>query len=372
MYLSESTNNILENFKNVIFMMSFLVIGFTGITLTDSMIYSTSLQAQAELNVNGNEVLSVDFSKPHSGNKISSIFNVNTNAYSLSKIKEMFFFIGASPFVEDMKLVLGVDNYKLRTLMPESNIEFKGSIIIVPDDAPYNEGDNIFLNGVPFKVIGKHKPKKTAFLDSLGISTSKYSSRYLIPLETMFRLALDDNISSIDLIKNEQISPEDITLVKKILSDNDIKEYSIHSVLDAKETVEKVFDRFSVLTNSVYILLTVMVVVIVMVSCRKIFQSRTIEFALKVIHGIDKKIIIRIVILEVIIVIFASSIVSVFITTTLIYLISQFFQIEMHIRLLMISISFITVILSCYMISIYSGNQFFNINPIDLIKKNSV
>lgn len=351
-------------------MMSFLVIGFTGITVTDSMIYSTSLQAQAELNVNGDEVLSVDFSKPHSGNKIERIFN--KSSYALSKIKNMFLFIGASPFSEDMKLVVGIDDNKLHILAPERKMEFKGSVIIVPDDTTFSEGDNVYLNGVPFKVIGKLKKKKTDFLDSLGLSVAKYNSRYLIPLETMFRLVLDNHINSIDLIKNDKIAPEDIASVKNILLDNDINEYSIHSVLDAKEAVEKVFDRFSVLTNSVYILLTIMVVVIVMVSCRKIFQSRTIEFALKVIHGIDKKTIIRIVILEVIIVIFASSIISIFMTTVLIYLTSHFFQIEMHIRLLMISISFITVILSCYMTSIYSGNQFFNVNPVNLIKKNSV
>lgn len=61
MYLLESISNIIENIKSVIFMMSFLVIWFTGITFTDSMRYCTSLQTLAELNVNGDEVLSVEF-----------------------------------------------------------------------------------------------------------------------------------------------------------------------------------------------------------------------------------------------------------------------------------------------------------------------
>ncbi|WP_190284587.1 FtsX-like permease family protein [Citrobacter sp. S-77] len=347
-------------------MMSFLVIGFTGITLTDSMIYSTSLQAQTELNVNGDEVLSVDFSKPYSGKKIEILFN--EYAYTLSKIKETFFFIGSSPFSDDMKLVVGVDEHKFNSLLPESKIEFKGTVVIVPNDAPFNKGENIFLNGVPFKVIGKVKRKKTDFLDSLGISTVKFNSKYLIPLETMYRLVLDDQINSVDFIKKEQIVPEDIAIVKKIFLDNDVKDFSIHSVLDAKETVKKVFDRFSILTNSVYILLTIMVVVIVMVSCRKIFQSRTTEFALKIIHGIDKKIIIRIVIVEVILITLASSLMSTFLTVILIHIISQLFEIKMHIRLFMISGSFIIVVISCYLTSIFSGNQFFKINPVNLIK----
>ncbi|MEB0968003.1 FtsX-like permease family protein [Citrobacter braakii] len=347
-------------------MMSFLVIGFTGITLTDSMIYSTSLQAQAELNVNGDEVLSVDFSKPYSGKKIEMLFN--DEAYTLSKIKEMFFFIGSSPFSDDMKLVVGVDKHKFNSLLPDNKVEFKGSVIIVPNDAPFNKGENVFLNGVPFKVIGKVKRKKTDFLDSLGISTAKFNSKYLIPLETMYRLVLDDHISSVDFIKKEQIAPEDIALVKKVLSDNDVNDFSIHSVLDAKETVKKVFDRFSILTNSVYILLTIMVVVIIVVSCRKIFQSRTIEFSLKIIHGIDKKIIIRIVIVEVVLIILASILMSTFLTTMLIHILSKIFEIKMHIRLFMISASFIIVVISCYLTSIFSGNQFFKINPVKLIK----
>lgn len=370
MYLSESVKNIIENIRNVLFMITFLVIGFTGIALTDSMIYSTSLQAESELNVNGNDVLSVDFSKAHSGKRIEKLFE--EDVFTLSKIKEAFFYIGESPFSEDMKLVLGVDVYKLNVIAPGHEQEFKDNVVIVPYDSPFRENDNVYLNSVPFKVIGKVKKKNTDFLDSLGISTAKFDSRYLIPLETMYRLVLDDYINSVDLIKQKEIESKDIGIVKKILNDNGIDDYSIHSVLDAKKTVENVFNRFAVLTNSVYVMLTFMVVIIVMVSCRKIFQNRTIEFALKVIHGIDKKIIIRIVILEVIIIAFVSSFLSVLITMILILFISHFFQIEMHIRLLMTSVSFLTVIISCYMISIYSGNQFFNINPVSLIKRNSL
>lgn len=370
MYLSESINNIIENIRNVIFMITFLVIGFSGIALTDSMIYSTSLQAESELNVNGNDVLSIDFSKAHSGSKIEKIFN--GGIFTLSKTKESFFYIGASPFSDDMKLVLGVDAYKLNAIAPGSEQEFKDNVIIVPYDSSLNIDDKLYLNGVPFKVIGKIKKRNTDFLDSLGISTAKFDSRYLIPLKTMYRLVLDDYINSVALIKQKEIESEDIRLVKKILNGNGIDDYSIHSVLDAKKTVENVFNRFAVLTNSVYVMLTFMVVIIVMVSCRKIFQNRTIEFALKVIHGIDKKVIIRIVILEVIIIAFVSSVISVLITMILIFFISHFFQIEMHIRLLMTSVSFLTVIISCYMISIYSGNQFFNINPVSLIKRNSL
>ncbi|EEH8383193.1 permease, partial [Salmonella enterica subsp. enterica serovar Montevideo] len=271
MYLSESINNIIENIKNFIFMISFLVIGFTGIALTDSMIYSTSLQAESELNVNGNDVLSIDFSKTYSGERITKLFN--GDVFTLSKMKEAFFHVGDSPFSEEMKLVLGVDIYKLNNIAPGNEENFKDNVVVVPYDSPFNKGDNIFLNGVPFKVIGKVKNKKTDFLDSLGISTTKFNSRYLIPVQTMYRLILDDYIKSVDLIKKEEISLADIEFVRKIFADNDITDYSVHSVLDAKKTVENVFNRFSVLTNSVYVMLTIMAVIIVTVSCRKIFQN---------------------------------------------------------------------------------------------------
>ena len=368
MYLSEAISNITENIKNVIFMMSFLVIGFTGITLTDSMIYSTSLQAQNELNVNGNNILSIEFNKVHSGRKIQKIFNGMN--YKLSMSRELFLNIGASPFSDSVSKVIGVDEYKLKGMTYESIDRFSGNVVVISDESMLR--DNVFVNAVPFKVIGKIKNKRTDFLDSLGISTAKIKSSYVIPLKTVQRLALDDYISSVDLIKQNEITQEDIVIVKKLLLKNDIDDYTIHSVLDAKKTVENVFDRFSVLINSVYILLTGMVVIIVMVSCRKIFQSRSIEFALKVIHGIDKKTITRIVIIEVLLLILASSLLATIVTTILIHIISKVFAMDMHIRLFMISISFIIVMISCYTISVFSGKQFFNINPVSLIKKNSL
>lgn len=368
MYLSEAIYNITENFKNVIFMMSFLVIGFTGITLTDSLIYSTSLQAQNELNVNGNNTLSIKFNKAHSGRKIQKIFNGMN--YKLAMSRELFFNIDISPFSDNVSKIIGVDEYKLKDMTYEAIDRFSGNVVVISDELLIR--DNVFVNAVPFKVIGKIKNKRTDFLDSLGISTNKINSNYVIPLKTMHRLVLDDYITGVDLIKQNEITQEDITIVKKLLLNNNIDDYTIHSVLDAKKTVENVFDRFSVLTNSVYILLTGMVVIIVMVSCRRIFQSRTIEFALKVIHGIDKKTIIRIVIIEVLLLTLTSTLLATIVTAILIHILSKMFEMDMHIRLFMISISFMIVMISCYTISVFSGKQFFNINPVSLIKKNSL
>lgn len=199
-------------------------------------------------------------------------------------------------------MVLGTDKIKLSNRGIEIPSLFENNAILIAEEAGHWNDKIIFLNGLPFKIVGEIKNKKTEFLDSLGLSSFRDNINYIIPIETMFRLTLDDTIDTIDVVKDSDINSEDIVKIKQKLIDNNITDFTIRSILDAKEAVGNVLNRFALLTNSVYTLLTVMMLVIIVTVCRRAFQSRSTEFALKVIHGIDKRIIIHTVIIEMILI----------------------------------------------------------------------
>ncbi len=77
-----------------------------------------------------------------------------------------------------------------------------------------------------------------------------------------------------------------ITVVKNQLNKYNIGGYTLTTSLDAREVVERVLNRFSLLTNSIYILLTITAIISSIIVCKRNFYSRATEFALKIIHGI--------------------------------------------------------------------------------------
>ncbi|MCG9430033.1 hypothetical protein LCT58_23305, partial [Escherichia coli] len=96
MYLTEAILNIIENKRNIIVFLVFLVISFSGIAVTDSLIYSTSKKAEEELSLNGHNVITVEFEEVVSDKKINMIFK-DAN-YDLVKTKKMIFSVGESPY----------------------------------------------------------------------------------------------------------------------------------------------------------------------------------------------------------------------------------------------------------------------------------
>lgn len=114
-----------------------------------------------------------------------------------------------------------------------------------------------------------------------------------------------------------------------------------------------------------------MLIIIIMV-CKKTFQSRSTEFALKVIHGIDKSIITRTVIIELIIITFVGLSVAVMVTILMTYILSLFLGIVLLFRPVMILLSFILVISASYVSGLHTGNYFFKQNPVELIKKRRI
>ncbi|MDA6629049.1 permease, partial [Escherichia coli] len=77
-----------------------------------------------------------------------------------------------------------------------------------------------------------------------------------IPLETMFKMKLDNRVNAVKIFLDNIVTKRDINNVKRVLYDNDIRKFDIVTSLNAKEAVDRVLERFSLLTNSVYVILT--------------------------------------------------------------------------------------------------------------------
>ncbi|EEU9452376.1 permease [Escherichia coli] len=366
MYIREAIQNIIENKKIIMVILIFFIVGFSGIAVTDSLIYSTSKKAEMELTLSGRNIITVDFNTKVSEKKIDSIFY--NDSYIISKSKKNIFNVGKSPFENEIKMVLGTDDISIYNRSIEMPFLFKGDVVFVSGEECNCGNESIFFNGLPFKIIGEINNKKTEFLDSLGLSSFKNKVNYIIPIETMFRLTLDDTIDSINIVKRGEVNYNDIVKIKEALMNNDVIDFTVHSILDAKKAVENVLSRFTILTNTVYILLNVMMLVIIITVCRRAFQDRGVEFALKVIHGIDKRIIIHTVIVEMMLITLTGVFISMILTTIIMYFLSLYVGIEMFFRPVMIMLSLLLVILASYVVGIHSGASFFKQNPVNLIK----
>lgn len=70
--------NLYENRKSFIVFTIFLIISFTGIIMTDSLIYSVSQRAESELKIQGDNVITIDFRTPVTIEKVNSFFFIRT------------------------------------------------------------------------------------------------------------------------------------------------------------------------------------------------------------------------------------------------------------------------------------------------------
>lgn len=366
-YISNAILNLKENKLNSFFFISFLAFGLAGIIIIDSLTYSVSKKAESELKISGDNVITIKFYSPVDENKIKKIFD--GRGYTLSFTKNIFLSDGVSS--GSSVVVTGVDSLNKEINGVEQN-KFVGDVVVVNNDRINNFSKIVYLGGVPFRVVGEVKKTKTEFLDSLGISRVNNASNYIIPIDTSMRFALDRMINSVSIIFSTTVDNNSINEVERKLKDNGMVSFNVISYLNAQHAVSAVFERFNILTNTIYIILNLSTIVIMVILCKRSFQLRTTEFALKVIHGISIKSIVKIVTIETLIVM-TLSIFSAFILSLLIMLImSNVMTIDLMIRFRMLYISVVTLTLLCFMLNVRYGKVFFTKNPIDVIHGRNV
>lgn len=366
LYCIEAFCNLIENKRNTIVFFVFLTLSFTGIITVDSLIFSVSQKAESELKISGDNTVTVKFPSHLSIDFLSSLFE--KSQFEIMFFKKAFLVVSDTPFSDNVETVMGVNSEQIKKWKIETDGVFTGNAVIVSSEQLIDTQKKLYINSIPFNVIGVRKKKITHFLDSLGLKSTDIHAKYFIPLETLNRLTLKHTADSIELTTKRKILVSDLEEIKELLSSHEIMDYVITSYLDAKETVRNVMVRFSLVTNFVYIILTSISLIVVSTICRRNFQLRGTEFALKIIHGIGGNSLICIVILETLIVNLLCLITSLKLCLILFTFLMPLLNSEFHLRFDMIGCALFIVTATCCITSILTGRRFLNKDPIDIVK----
>lgn len=360
----EALRNLRENNSVFITFIIFLSISLSGIIITDSLIYSSASAAQKELNIDGDNVVTIKFLTPQKKNSVDKIFKydgiLTKNAY-----KKLYMRVGKTSLNDELKVIIATEQISSNKVMFTSE---KNEIVIkkniLPDDL-----ETIYLEDLPFEIIGYVDEKKTDFLDSLGVTPFKFDSDYLISLATAIKLTLNDNIDALDIYFDHKIDLDDTSRIKEELSVHSIKDYTIYSYIDAEKTVKKVIDRFSLLTDTIYILLTLSSLIMTIVICKKNFSFRKTEFAVKVIHGVPSFHLSLMVTIETVFITAISFFLSIIISATSLYFLSGIVDISIIMRFHVLILSAIVILIITCLSNIFLSKSFFSKNPLNIIKE---
>lgn len=365
-YIQESILNLRENKKNIVFFLFFLVLSFVGIAVVDSMIYSVSSKAEEELNISGNNIITINFFQ---GNGIDKIYKIFHNYPAVMSFhKKLFISVADNPYSENLEVVHGVDDLFLNKKNIKLDKAFKGNVVVISESVGKTIGEQVFIGEIPFTIIGIVNNKKTDFLESLGVSVRAGDVKYMIPIHKAFSLSLSQEINGVDFILHNDVTQENISAIKKILLSGGVSSFSVVSFLDAKKTVSNVMGRFHYLINIIYIILNLSASLSIVTVCKRNFHLRSTEFSLKIIHGIAKQDVLYVVTLEIIILSFFGVVISMLFSFFLIKFLSVVIGLELKIRVLSLFVSFCVLFFICLFSSFYYGFIFFKKNPIDIIK----
>ncbi|HBB5069807.1 TPA: ABC transporter permease, partial [Escherichia coli] len=190
--------------------------------------------------------------------------------------------------------------------------------------------------------------RKTTFLDSLGLNSLQEDSDFFIPLETALRLTLSNEIDSVKLILKKEVDSFYLLQLNDLLKKNGVDDYSIISFIDAKKAVDNVLNRFSLLTNIMYFFLTVTSVITAKSMSKKMFQYRSTEFALKILNGINGKIVCFVILIESIIVALLSLLISLVVSFGILVTVSNIISVKLMMRYDVLTLSvFVIVFFLC-------------------------
>ncbi|ENA81666.1 ftsX-like permease family protein [Escherichia coli 2741950] len=349
--LKESLKNIQEN-KSMMYLYSFvLILSFSGVIITDSLINSVAKTARSELRNDSESTITINF-------HISKSRELIANILSKMDIKDVFFRktlflkVGETPFASQLKKVTGIESEDVlfNVLRSDFGVKEKNSVIIENSNYDLAKKEYVYINDLPFKVNSVASKKKTVFLDSLGLNSLQEDGEFFIPLKTATRLLLNNEIDSARVVLKKEVDDINLMQLNTLLKSNGIDNYKIISFIDAKRAVDNVLNRFSLLTNIIYFFLTVTSIVISKSMSKKMFQCRSTEFALKMLNGINGKTVCIVIFVESSIVALLSIFVSLLISFVILVVVSRAISVELVMRYnaLMTSVCAIAFFLCIY------------------------
>lgn len=345
--LKESLHNIQEN-KNMMYLYLFvLILSFTGVIITDSLINSVAKTAQSELRDEGDSIITINFHMPKSRYQMAVILSQMEIRDMLFR-KKTFFQVGENPYATQLKKITGVESKDMLFdgMISEFGIREKDSVAIRGNN--FLKKNVVYINGIPFKTYNIAAKRKTTFLDSLGLNSLQEDGDFFIPLETALRLSLSNEIDSVKLVLKKEVDASYLLQLNELLKKNGVDDYSIISFIDAKKVVDNVLNRFSLLTNIMYFFLTITSVITAKSMSKKMFQYRSTEFALKILNGINGKIVCFVIFTESIVVALFSLLMSLLVSFGILVTVSDIISVKLMMRYDVLALSvFVIVFFLC-------------------------
>ena len=324
-----------------------LILSFTGVIITDSLINSVAKTAQSELRDEGNSIITINFHIPKSRYQMAVVLS-QMEIKDMVFSKKFFFQVGETPYTTQLKKITGIESKDVLFggIVSKFWIKEKNSVAIRNNNL-FNKRI-IYINGIPFKAYNIAAKRKTTFLDSLGLNSLQEDSDFFIPLETALRLTLSNEIDSVKLILKKEVDSFYLLQLNDLLKKNGVDDYSIISFIDAKKAVDNVLNRFSLLTNIMYFFLTVTSVITAKSMSKKMFQYRSTEFALKILNGINGKIVCFVILIESIIVALLSLLISLVVSFGILVTVSNIISVKLMMRYDVLTLSvFVIVFFLC-------------------------
>ncbi|OSK88081.1 ABC transporter permease [Escherichia coli] len=365
----DALHNLNENKRSAAVFLVFLSLSFIGIIIIDSIIYSVSEKAGQELHVNGEKQISIEFYQPVTKETLKNALGKFSTDISFSK--RMFMRVSDSPFSEDSESILGIDKKGMECNCLYPGSDFEGNVAIVSKKiSPIPS--KIFIGEIPFKVVGVKEEADATFLSSLGIDINHSRSLYYIPLMTMAKLTLSNSVTGAILSLKNNVTNEVLDEIHSSLTEEKLTGHFINSSINAKQTVDNVLNRFRLLTNTIYIVLNLSAITVIITICRRNFQLRATEFALKIIHGVNIKNISYVVIFETIMMATLSITLSIFLSFLSLHFLSRLLSVVLELRFEMLTLSFSILILISVFSNVLFSLSFFKKEAITLIKRRSL
>lgn len=367
-FIVESIYSLCEYGKQTVFFICFLSLSLSGICVVDSAIYSVGKKAQDELRIDGNNTIRIYYRTPPTIQEAKSkltgvnrelLFEKNSSLKTNSTV--------VADFPQGYTPVIGVESSSSLVRSLGLSDSFRGNVVIYKGDCSVTLPEFIQINHIPFRIVGCKSFAVTSFLDSLGLGEVK-SDTVFIPLNTAMRLELDTRVNNATVKFNREVTTEDVEHYKKFVNDNFKSGGDISSFLNAKMSVDNVINKFSLLSNFIYIFLLISSVAIIVIMCRKMFDERRTEFALKIIHGISIKAITIQVCTEMFIKSVASLILSVFMSFIILQFLVHYINVNLLVRFEIVMFVYIIVFIAGFLTSVYCGRGFYKLNPVVLIR----
>ncbi|UIN07930.1 hypothetical protein LGL88_02820 [Yersinia ruckeri] len=367
-FFYESFLSLREYGKQTVFFVCFLSLSLCGICVVDSAIYSVGKKAENELRIDGVNTVLISFRMPPSMQEVdlklkNSRLEVLYEKNSMLVVNKT----AGSDFPQGFLPVTGIEkNASLITNLGLTD-RFNGNVAVIKGNCTRIMPDFVQISRMPFKIIGCKPFNTTSFLDSLGLGEVKSDTIY-IPLDTVMRLELDSKINNATIKSQRTVTNDDVNYYKKLIQEKFKSGGDVTSYLNAKNAVENVVSRFGLLSNFIYIFLLISSVSIIVIMCRKMFDERRTEFALKIIHGISVRVITAQVCTEMFIKSLASLVLSLLLSFCLLQLLIYYINVELLVRIRTVAMVYIIVFISGFITSVLCGRGFYKMNPVTLIR----